>query len=118
MREADGYTMPTNGRNGHFMMGMLWGAAAGVALGLLLAPSTGAEFRTQIADKAERLRRRASSKFDDVSGAVNDVVEKGRKTYGKAMDTVDDLVDRGRTAVEKGRETFEEAQADAQRQFS
>jgi len=114
----DEYTMPTTGRNGEFMMGMLWGAAAGVALGLLLAPSTGAEFRSQIVDKADRFRRRAASKFDEVSGTVNEVVEKGRQTYNRAMDGVDDLVQRGREAVEKGRETFADAQAEGQRQFS
>ena len=118
MHGADAYTMPTHGRNGEFMMGMLWGAAAGVALGLLLAPSTGAEFRTQIADKAERFRRRAAGKMENVSGAVNDVVEKGRETYNRAMDTVDDFVQRGRDAVEKGRETFADARTEAEGKFN
>ena len=100
------------------MMGVLWGAAAGVALGLLLAPSSGADFRGQLADSAERFRRRAGNKFDDVSGTVNDIVEKGRKTYGKAMDTVDEFVDRGRNAVDRGREKFAEAQSEAEQSFS
>jgi gas vesicle protein len=96
------------------MMGMLWGAAAGVALGLLLAPSSGAEFRGQLADSAERFRQRAGSKLDDVSGKVNNIVEKGRRTYGRALDAVDDVVDRGRNAVDRGREKFAEAAAEAQ----
>jgi len=118
MHGADQYTIPTQGRNGEFMMGMLWGAAAGVALGLLLAPSTGAEFRSQIVDKADRFRRRAASKLDDVGGSVNDAVEKGRQTYTRAMDKVDEYVQRGREAVDRGRETFAEAQAEGERQFS
>ena len=116
MRVAESYSAPRSG--GGFVAGMLWGAAAGVALGLLLAPSTGADFRGQIADSAERFRKRANGKFNDVSGAVGDMVARGRKTYSKALDTVDDLVDRGRDAVDRGREKFAEAQAEAESQFS
>jgi gas vesicle protein len=112
------YEADASARNGQFMVGILWGAAAGVALGLLLAPKTGAEFRSQIADKAERFRRRAGSKFDDVAGTVNEMVDKGRRKYNRAMDTVDEFVERGRDAVEEGREAFAEAQSEAERRFS
>jgi len=99
-------------------MGMFWGAAAGVALGLLLAPSTGAELRGQIADSADRFRRRAAKQAEGVGSSVNEMVGKGRQAYDRAMNTVDDLVDRGRQAVDKGREKFEEARADADQQFN
>jgi len=119
MHDSETYT--NSGRSGgDFMAGVLWGTAAGVALGLLLAPKTGAEFRGQIADSADRFRRRASSKFNDVSGAVNTMVDKGRQNYGRAMDAVDEVVQRGRDAVQRGKETFEDAQtaaADAQAAF-
>lgn len=118
MQGTDAYTAPREGRGGDFMMGMLWGTAVGVAIGLLLAPSSGAEFRGQIANSADRVRRKASSTFDGMSGTVNNIMQKGRSTYGRARDAVDDFVDRGRNAVDRGRETFAETAADVDRSMS
>lgn len=80
-------------RGGEFMFGLLCGAAVGAAIGLLFAPKSGAELRTQIADSADKLRRRAGEKYDQASQAVNEVV------------------DRGKEAVRRGREKFDEARS-------
>ena len=81
------------GRGSEFVFGLLCGAAVGAAIGLLFAPKSGAELRTQIADQADRLRKRAGEKVDQASQAVNEAV------------------DRGRDAVRRGREKFDEARA-------
>ena len=80
--------------NGHdFLYGLVAGAAIGAAIGLLLAPKTGAELRQQLGASAERLRQQAD------------------ETYHRAADAVDDLVGQGRKAVQVGREKFEEARS-------
>lgn len=78
---------------GGFLLGVICGAAVGAAVGLLMAPRTGADLRGQIADTAQRFRRQAS------------------KTVDRATETVNDLVERGRDAAERGRESFEEVRA-------
>jgi gas vesicle protein len=80
-------------RGGEFMFGLLCGAAVGAAIGLLFAPKSGAELRGQLADSADKLRRRAGEKYDQASQVVNEAV------------------DRGRDAVRRGREKFDEARA-------
>jgi gas vesicle protein len=99
MRDTEYYDdIDQTSGGGDFMMGMLWGAALGAAVGLLFAPRAGSELRGQLAQQADRLRRRASD------------------GYSKASDTMNDLVDRGREAVDRGREKFDEARTDFQRQ--
>jgi len=80
--------------NGHdFLYGLMAGAAIGAAIGLLLAPKTGAELRQQLGESAGRFKDRAD------------------ETYRRAAGAVDDLVGQGRKAVEVGREKFDEARS-------
>jgi gas vesicle protein len=79
------------GTGGGFVLGLLCGAAAGTAAGLLLARRPGTELRRQMADSASRLKRRASS------------------AYGQASEGLDRMVERSRHAWEVGREAFRTA---------
>jgi gas vesicle protein len=84
--QADGH--------GHdFVYGLLAGTAIGTAIGLLLAPKTGAELRSQLGASAERLRHQADETYRRAAGAVNDMVSQGRK------------------AAQAGRESFDEARS-------
>jgi gas vesicle protein len=98
-----------NGRGSDFMVGVLCGAAVGAALGLLLAPKSGAEFRGQIAGSAERFRRRAGETYEQAAEAMDSVVEKGRQTYERASGAVQDIKDKAWEAAQRGREKFDEA---------
>lgn len=89
MYEGETY-IDSGSRSNEFMIGLLVGTAVGAAVGLLLAPKSGAELRHQIADYSERFRRRAG------------------ETYEKASETVSDLAQRGREAVQRGREAMEQ----------
>jgi gas vesicle protein len=80
--------------NGHeFLYGLLAGTAIGAAVGLLLAPRSGAEMRQKLGESAERFRHQADDAYRRAAGAVNEMVGQGRRM------------------AEAGRETFEEARS-------
>lgn len=78
----------THGQGG-FITGLLFGAAVGAALGVVLAPRSGAATRQQLAESGGRLR---------------DKVSQG---YTKASEGVSAMMARGSEAVEQGRDAFE-----------
>jgi gas vesicle protein len=73
---------------GHVMAGVVFGAAVGAALGLVLAPRTGKETRRMLAESGQRMRQQASDAYQQASTNVND------------------MMSRGRAAVSRGREAF------------
>ena len=76
---------------GSFFVGLFCGAALGAALGVMFAPKRGVDLRNDLAQSAERLRRRTSD------------------MYGGATRAVSDVVNRGRSAVQAGRDAFQQA---------
>jgi gas vesicle protein len=76
--------MEQNGSGGSFMMGLLAGTMIGAGLGLLLAPKSGSELRSQIAGQAGRLRDAADKTYTQATEKVNDIVERGRDAYDRA----------------------------------
>ncbi len=85
---------------GGFMVGLLCGAAVGAALGVLFAPQSGAELRSQLADSADKLRQRAGDTYDQASRTVNDLVDKGRDAVRQGKEKLDEA----RTAFNEGYE--------------
>lgn len=71
---------------------LLVGAAAGAAIGLLLAPSSGSELREDIADYvndlAEKSREQAKRTADSVREYGNNVVDKAKERANSIADTV------------------------------
>jgi gas vesicle protein len=100
----------TNGGGNEFMIGLLCGTAVGAAIGLLLAPKSGAELRNQLADSADRLRRKAGETYEQASGTVSEMVDKGRSV-------AEDAMDKGRDALRQGRDKFDEARNDVKTDF-
>ena len=74
----------THGQGG-FITGLLFGAAVGAALGVVLAPRSGAATRQQLAESGGRLREKVS------------------QGYAKASEGVSAMMARGSEAVEQGR---------------
>ncbi len=71
----------TMNRNGIAMVGLtfLTGFLAGGAAGLLYAPQSGARMRRQIGSLTEDVKERASVLAEDAKGAMDSMVERGRR---------------------------------------
>jgi gas vesicle protein len=69
--------------------GLLAGAAVGVAIGLLLAPTSGKETRRKLADGSRKLT-------DSVKGSVEDSIETLKERFNAGFDEV----------AKKGKETY------------
>lgn len=93
MHASDEYGYTTTHSGNEFFIGLLCGAAVGAAIGLLLAPKTGAEMRQTIAESADRFRRRANETYNDASGAVSNLVEKGRSAMRRGQGKVESAID-------------------------
>jgi len=69
------------------------GAAAGAAVALLYAPTTGSEARERISEKSREGREKAAA-----------LAEKGRQVIKDSRETLT-------TAIERGREAYEQARS-------
>jgi gas vesicle protein len=69
------------------ILGLLLGFAAGVVVGLLLAPQPGETTRAQISEQrdnlTEQVRSRANSLSGDLRIRANDAVSQGREVYNR-----------------------------------
>jgi gas vesicle protein len=87
---ADGYDRFDNegGGGGSFVMGLLTGTVLGAGLGMLFAPKSGSELRSQVAEQAGNFANTASEGYRRASEAAGSWAEKGRETYDRARDAV------------------------------
>jgi gas vesicle protein len=76
---ADGFGRSDDHASGSgFMLGLLTGTVLGAGLGILLAPKSGSELRSQIGEQAASLGRAASEQLRRAGGAASGLVEKAR----------------------------------------
>src|SRR5262249_60926063 len=76
---------------GSFLMGLLAGTVLGAGLGMLFAPKSGAELRSQIGDQAGRLRDIANDTYSQASDKVSQMVDRGRDAYDRARSSVSSM---------------------------
>ena len=81
---------------GSFLMGLLAGTVLGAGLGMLFAPKTGSELRSQLGEQAGRLRTQATDGYQQAS-------EKVTQGYQQATEKVSQMVDRGKEAYDRAR---------------
>jgi YtxH-like protein len=72
---------------GSFLMGLLAGTVLGAGLGMLFAPKPGAELRTRLTEQAGKLRSTAADGYQQASGKVTQIVDRGREAYDRARST-------------------------------
>jgi gas vesicle protein len=86
---------------GSFLMGLLAGTVLGAGLGMLFAPKSGSELRSQlgssIADGTGRLRDVADQTYSQASEKVNQIVDRGREAYDRARSGVNQMASQGTT---------------------
>ena len=82
---------------------LLVGAAAGAAIGLLLAPSSGTELRGDIADYVndlvEKSKETAAQKANDLKGYGNSVVDRAKSRVNDVMSNLSDYKDQIRGSI-------------------
>ena len=84
---------------GSFLMGLLAGTVLGAGLGMLFAPKSGSELRSQlgstIADGTGRLREVADQTYSQASDKVSQMVDRGREAYDRARSSVGSMASQG-----------------------
>ncbi len=70
--------------SGSFLMGLLAGTVLGAGLGMLFAPRTGSELRSQLTEQAGKLRSTANETYHQASEKVSQMVDRGREAYDRA----------------------------------
>jgi gas vesicle protein len=78
---------------GSFLMGLLAGTVLGAGLGMLFAPKPGAELRTKLSEQAGKLRSTAADGYQQATGKVTQMVDRGREAYDRARQTAGAAVD-------------------------
>ena len=75
--ESDRFEREDGG--GSFLMGLLAGTVLGAGLGMLFAPKPGSELRTRLTEQAGKLRSTAADGYQQASGKVTQIVDRGRE---------------------------------------
>ena len=78
---------------GSFLMGLLAGTVLGAGLGMLFAPKPGSELRTKLSEQAGKLRSTAADGYQQATGKVTQMVDRGREAYDRARQTAGTAAD-------------------------
>jgi len=81
----------------NFVGGFVLGALLGVAVGLLLAPAQGSEFRKQLREQSARLKSQAVRRADALQA-------KGQQIYAQQKSRFQEAVEEGKRAAAARRE--------------
>jgi gas vesicle protein len=94
---ADGYDRFDNESTGggSFVMGLLTGTVLGAGLGMLFAPKSGSELRSQISEQAGNIANTASEQYRRATETAGEWAEKGREVGRDVYDKARDAVARG-----------------------
>ena len=84
---------------GSFLMGLLAGTVLGAGLGMLFAPKSGSELRSQIgsqiADQTGKLRDAADPYYQQATEKVSQIVDRGKEAYDRARSSVSNMAAQG-----------------------
>jgi gas vesicle protein len=103
---ADGYDRFENegSGGGSFVMGLLTGTVLGAGLGMLFAPKSGSELRSQISEQAGNLANTASEGYRKATENAGQWAQSGKEVAGEWTERGRDMYDKARDAVNRGTE--------------
>ena len=108
---ADGYDRFENegSGGGSFVMGLLTGTVLGAGLGMLFAPKSGSELRSQLSEQAGSLANTASEGYRKAAENAGQWAQSGKDTAGEWAERGKDA----RDAVNRGAEEAQRYVRDA-----
>ena len=77
-----------------FLVGLLLGFGLGVAAGLLLAPQSGEDTRSQLGEQGIMLRDRSTGLSGDLRARANDALNQGREIYQRTKEELGSIYTR------------------------
>jgi len=80
-----------------FTVGLLVGFGLGVAAGLLLAPQSGEDTRSQISEQGIMLRDRSAGVSGDLRTRANDALTQGREIYQRTKEELGTMYTRAKS---------------------
>src|ERR1700752_5229784 len=103
---ADGYDRFDNegGGGGSFVMGLLTGTVLGAGLGMLFAPKSGSELRSQLSEQANNLANTASEGYRKATENAGQWAQSGKEAASEWAGRGRDLYDKAKDAVNRGAE--------------
>ena len=91
-----------DGKNiGGVLLAFLAGSVVGAAVGLLLAPSSGADTRQKIKATSLDTRDKALEKVDAVKSEATNIVERGKGRVAEVKTQIQTAVDAGKEAYSR-----------------
>jgi gas vesicle protein len=80
-----------------FTFGLLVGLSLGVAVGLLLAPQSGEDTRSQLSEQGIMLRDRSLGASSDLRARANDALSQGKEIYQRTKDELGTMYTRAKS---------------------
>jgi gas vesicle protein len=88
-------------KTGHFISGLLFGAAAGAALGLLYAPQSGEKTRKQISVKIKEMEKELLKLRDQLKEKGLEMKEEVKARIKEVEERIEKLKEQYKSAPEK-----------------
>ena len=109
----------TTDRTAYMALGMIFGVAAGVGAGILMAPRSGEETRGKIRVRAQTAKQKANEQLlhgrDTAIKTLNTTLDKSKQLTDKAADKAKEAVDK---TAERAKDAASQAQAENHRAAS
>lgn len=77
--------------NSKMILGLIGAAAAGVLIGMMLAPEKGTDFRRRIGDTAGDWANHLTDLFANAKGELQNLTSKGEKAASQAADRLNTM---------------------------
>ena len=86
---------------GSFLIGLLLGATAGAAVGILMAPKSGNETREVLKNKLQQGRQQASKASGESTSQLQDLANDGKASIGAKLGLIRQAFEAGKQAAKE-----------------